>query len=186
MPSLRLSSLALAATLAGCASMKIQTEFDPAGQYGNYRTYAWLQTAPGTDQPPAVRNPTVRARVIGMIDNGLAAKGLKLAPAGTEPDLLLWVMGATQQRVEVSTYGYAYGGGMYAYGPYGSMGTMMPVTEARAYTEGTLILDFVDARSKQLVWRGVASDTLSSPTVPLSVIDEAVTKILAEYPPRPR
>ena len=32
----------------------------------------------------------------------------------------------------------------------------------RYYTEGSVIVDFIDTRTKQLVWRGVATDTIKS------------------------
>jgi hypothetical protein len=54
------------------------------------------------------------------------------------------------------------------------------------YEEGTLVLDFVDADTKGLVWRGVATDALDAHATPEDrgkQIQEAVTKILAKYPP---
>ncbi|WP_261280207.1 DUF4136 domain-containing protein [Serratia quinivorans] len=53
-----------------------------------------------------------------------------------------------------------------------------------SYTEGTLTVDLVDSKKKQLVWRGTASNTLNSDGTPASQtqIQQAVTALFATYP----
>ena len=54
------------------------------------------------------------------------------------------------------------------------------------YEEGSLILDFVDAKSKKLIWRGSAKaqiDNVDTPEKSEKLINEAVKEILKEYPP---
>jgi hypothetical protein len=184
MPSLRLSVLALAAALAGCTSVKIRTEYDPKAPFQNYKTYAWLASAPGPEQAQPIRNPAIRAQVVAIVDRALQKKGLTLVPLEARPDLLVWVIGWSSSRVEVSTYGYAYGGA-YVYGAYGP-GVAVPVADVREYAEGTLILDLIDEKTRNLVWRGTANDTLSSPDpdVIRAAAEEATRKLVAEYPPK--
>ena len=58
-----------------------------------------------------------------------------------------------QDKVDVQSWGYGYGYGPGRYhGTWGGGGGI----ETYNYTEGTLIIDIVDASSKQLVWRGTA------------------------------
>jgi hypothetical protein len=176
------SIAALCATLAGCATAKITTEFDPKIDYGAFKTYAWITAQPGPEQAPAIRNPTVQLLVKEAVDRELAGRGLARAGEG-QADLLVAVHGISQDRIEVSSYGYAYGPR-----PYGVYGYGMPVatgTDVRQYRDGTLILDLVDARTKELAWRGTVSDTVSSPEEVRRVIDAGVKKLLAEYPPKP-
>ena len=52
--------------------------------------------------------------------------------------------------------------------------------DANRYAEGTLILDFVDARRKGLVFRGVAT-SVSGNLMEEMRIREAVAKIVAAY-----
>jgi hypothetical protein len=57
----------------------------------------------------------------------------------------------------------------------------------RQYEEGTLVIDFVDAASRKLVWRGTGSGALESEPTPEETtrgIDRAVAKILEQFPPR--
>jgi hypothetical protein len=46
------------------------------------------------------------------------------------------------------------------------------------YTESTLIIDVIDAKTNQLVWRGYDSDTLNSGK-PEKTLDSAVDHILS-------
>ena len=52
---------------------------------------------------------------------------------------------------------------------------------------GTLIVDLVDAGKKALVWRGTATDTISSDPNARSQekVDDALTKVFATFPPSP-
>ena len=71
-------------------------------------------------------------------------------------------------------YGYSYYGG----GP-GHNGTGTP------YTKGTLVIDILDAKTDELVWRGSAVNRMSDPTYDAKEINKVVEKILEEFPPRP-
>ena len=93
------------------------------------------------------------------------------------------MIGWGQSRVEVTNYGYAYGGA-YVYGPWGPTAVAAPIAEVNQYTDGTLILDFVDAQSKKLFWRGTATDTLTTPEQVPNVVDGAVRRLLEQYPPK--
>jgi hypothetical protein len=74
----------------------------------------------------------------------------------------------------------------------------MPVTpEGRDYFEyrrgvdtyeyevGTLVLDFVDAKKKELVWRGTASGVID-PGKTAEQIDGIIAKLLDNFPPPKR
>ena len=54
------------------------------------------------------------------------------------------------------------------------------------YEEGTLILDIVDPKNKQLIWRGSAQDEVhfkSSPEKDQTQLNEAVRMMLQTFPP---
>ena len=58
----------------------------------------------------------------------------------------------------------------------------MTYTDVRQYTQGTLVLDFVDNRTKKLVFRGVGSGTIGSAEANARKVQEAVTRITAKFP----
>jgi hypothetical protein len=55
------------------------------------------------------------------------------------------------------------------------------------YTDGTVLITMVDAKTHRLVWQGQADDALSlpvnDPSKATRSIDQAVAGILAKYPP---
>jgi len=184
MPSLRLSILVTAAALAGCSTLKVNTEYDTTAPFATYKTYAWLANAPGPEEAPSIRNPVVQQTVVAAVDREMARKGLVLTRLESNPDFLVSVHGWAQSRIDVQSYGYGYGyGGAYAYGPYRAP---MPVgVEVRNYTDGTLLVDFVDAKTRKLVWRGTATDTFTSVDMNAvrKTVDEAARQLLDAYPP---
>jgi hypothetical protein len=187
MPTLRLSAVALAATLAGCSTMKVATEYEASAPFDTYKTWAWLSVSPGQEQAAAIRNPMVRKMVVEAVEREMAKKGLVKTSPDANPDFYVSVIGAARSRIEVTSYGYMYAG-PYAYAPYAGYPVVAaaPVTEMREVADGTLVLDFVDAKSKTLFWRGTASDSVTTVEAVRSTVDEATRKMLENYPPAKR
>jgi hypothetical protein len=50
------------------------------------------------------------------------------------------------------------------------------------YTEGTLIIDFVDSKTHKLVFRGLSQAAVGSTERNAAAVQEAVNKIVATYP----
>jgi hypothetical protein len=55
------------------------------------------------------------------------------------------------------------------------------------YTDGTVIVCLMDAKTRRVIWQGQADGVISlpvgDPAKATRSIDEAVSKILAKYPP---
>jgi len=57
-------------------------------------------------------------------------------------------------------------------------------TNVDHYRVGTLVVDLFDARTKKLVWRGSASDTLSNKSDKnIKDLDKGVQKMFDHFPP---
>lgn len=57
--------------------------------------------------------------------------------------------------------------------------------DVHEYKEGSLVIDLVDAERKALIWQGVGTSTLKKKSNGREErINEAVSKILAAYPPK--
>jgi hypothetical protein len=55
------------------------------------------------------------------------------------------------------------------------------------YQEGTLVLDFIDAKEKTLAWRAIAQKVLEDAPSPERVqkdLDQIAQKLLEKYPPK--
>jgi hypothetical protein len=54
----------------------------------------------------------------------------------------------------------------------------------RIYTEGLLIVDLIDPKTKKLVWRGWTTDPLPPSADIARTAEHAVRSVLAGYPPK--
>jgi hypothetical protein len=189
--TLRALVLALASTVFGCSTMEISYDFDPKANFSGLKTYAWIKKAQKLTGDPRIDGNTILAtRIHDAVDAGLAARGFKKATS--DPDFLVAYHVSLDKRQSVQTlnnyYGYGPGWG-YGYGasyrPGGWAGA--PESYVYEYEEGTLILDIVDAKNKELIWRGSAQDEVhfkSTPEKAQAQINEAVDKMLEKFPPK--
>jgi len=154
-------------------AQKVTVDFDPAAQFGKFKTYSWTT---GTPSP----NPLGEDRIHAAVEQALGAEGFTKA-TGT-PDIMISTHVLTKEEKEVISTGYGYGPGYYRWG--GGMGTS--TASVQTYVKGTLVLDFYDTSTKKLAWRGVASDTVSdNPEKNSKKVTNALTKMMKQYPPPP-
>jgi hypothetical protein len=54
------------------------------------------------------------------------------------------------------------------------------------YEKGTLVIDIVDTKNRELSWQGLGPKTLGNKTgeKKLQVVDDIVRRILANFPPQ--
>ena len=66
-------------------------------------------------------------------------------------------------------------------GWYNSMGSIQQVVE----NEGTLVVDLADPQQKMVIWRGMASETLSDKSSKnIEKVQKMVRKMFEKYPPK--
>ena len=174
--------LALAALLAPAAvlAQKTSYDYDKSANFGSYKTYALKD---GTK----VGQPLIDDRIVAAIEAQLAAKGLKKVDAN--PDVFVVYHTAFDKQKDISTFSSGYGGGYGGYGwRYGGgWGSEMSTTQVRDILVGTLVIDVADAAKGQMVWRGMGVkevDTQAKPEKRDKSINNAVTKIFKNYPPK--
>jgi hypothetical protein len=174
--------------VAGCASVDVDVDFDPAFDFSALRTYDWMPVPDRT----RVNELTVK-NIRYAAERELQAKGL--TRSSEAPDFLIAVHGTKERKVDVEEYGYAYGSGFYG-GPRSGDRRGRPYGDARQfrhaeyrrgvdvfeYQVGTLVMDFVDAKKKELIWRGSATGATDT-RFTREDIQMAVTKILENFPP---
>jgi hypothetical protein len=170
---------ALTCIFSACETVNVTTDYDHAAYFAKYRTYALT--------PPhhsSIMSPTGEAALRDALRAELASRGLtEVAPQKAELDIVRHVF--VQEKVSAqqwSDWGYR-GSWPYSFGSYGMWnGAPVTYTDISVYGEGTLILDFVDARTKKLVFRGVGKAVVGGPESNAGKIREAVAKIVAAYP----
>jgi hypothetical protein len=167
--------------LCGCSTVSVTTDHDPTVNFAKFRTYA---VEPPPNAPPL--SPSSDAALRTTLRQELAARGIVEVAPTARPDLAVVPHAKTQQKYSVEQYsGWGYGpGGWPYYGGYYGVWYGAPYTynTISSYTEGTLILDFVDTSNQKLVFRGIGKGTVGSAESNAEKIREAVQKIAAKLP----
>jgi len=154
-------------------AQKVRVDFDHSGNFSQYRTYSW-------SGPPDLEgfNQLMQQRVIGFVEESLAAKGLKRVPANGQLLINCQVNMREEERFITYTNGFGFG---WDWGGNSAIST----TTADPQLMGTLTLDLVDAHRNRLVFQGTATDSVSSrPAKNTTRLARSVRKILEKYPPK--
>jgi hypothetical protein len=158
---------------AACSGISVHTDYDRNIDFTVYKTYRWL---PQKDRPRKrgiINDPFVQKRIRDAVEEKLASKGMMEAGLGKADLLIAFHMGA-RNKVDVTHYGYRYG----RWGLFRGH-----AVDVHRYKEGTLIVDFIDARTKELVWRGWATSVLHGRENIGDDIDASVSELFERYPP---
>ena len=180
MPSLNhlARSAALASLLLALPvlAQKISTDYNHSTDFSQYHTYSWsrVQTS----------DPLNQDRVKQAVDQDLTAKGWQMVPSGG--NVAITAVGATRNQQEYNSFYNGFGGGGFGWRRgWGGGGFGDTTTTVEQIPIGTLVVDMYDTGSKQLVWRGTASDTLSSkPEKNTQKLDKAINKMFDKFPPK--
>jgi len=179
----RLSLIALAALmLAGCETgPQIRSVSEPGANLASYRTYSFA-AQPGTNRGGNVTPLTTFFQT--AITREMNARGFQQVESGG--DLLVNFNARVTEKADIqSTPGP---GPYYGYGYYGYRGSLYagPEVQTVRYKVGTANVDVVDAKRKVVVWEGIAEQELTDQVMqnPQPAVDNAVTKMFAQFPGR--
>ena len=136
-----LASIA-ALMLTGCAARMVSSHVELGADFANYRTYDWGPAdALPTGDARLDNNEFFRDYIQGAIEKELAARRLILK--STEPDLLIHTHTNVARRLDIDAV---------ARENPGCQGRGC-APSALEYEMGTLMIDVLDGRTKQLIWR---------------------------------
>jgi hypothetical protein len=158
--------------IIGCSPIyNVSYDYDRNVEFRTLRTYGWLPVP----EKATVNNLDLN-RIKKAVDNEMKARGLRIS--SDNPNFFVAGHLVKKDKVNVTNWGYGFS----PYGRYWGRGGF----SVYQYEEGTLIIDLVDANSKNLVWRGVAKADVEVATTPEKrdkLINGAVQKILNNFPP---
>ncbi|MEA1785793.1 DUF4136 domain-containing protein [Arenibacter sp. GZD96] len=182
--------------LTSCgSSVRVLADYDKEANFNNFKTYAFFKT--GIDK--AQISDLDKKRILSAIESEMEARGFIKS---NDPDILVSIFTKERERVDVyNNYwgggfygpgffgGGFYGRGLYGFGynpwlwggPFGYGGNAVSTS-----TEGSLYIDLIDARRKELVWQGRGVGTLNNikkVEKKEERIKEFVSEILQAYPP---
>jgi hypothetical protein len=161
--------------LAGSAlAGDVTVDYDKTANFGAVKTFSLKLATPWG-------NPIGEKRMTDEMTQALVAKGWATAPEG-EADAQVVLHGASKTKHSLNTFYSGMGG--YGWRGWGGGGFGTASTSVSDYTEGTLVVDIYEAKSKQLLWRGVAQGELKdTPEKREKQLAKVTDKLFKDFPP---
>lgn len=151
----------------------VKTDYSHSVDFGHYKTYSWIKVS--------VQDPLWEDRITRAVDSQLSAKGWTRVPDGG--DAAVAAYGSTRSQKTLQTWYEGFGGGW----RWRGFGDGLATTTVENTPVGTLMVDIFDGATQKLIWRGVASDTLSGkPEKDEKKMDKAVAEMFKNFPPQPK
>jgi hypothetical protein len=158
---------------------KTVVDFDPRVDFLEFKTFAFLG---GVENLLMFEvNPgLVTDRVHRAVNRELTKKGLREVQLGQNPDLVIRFWGNPSTQVNVATMGN--------WGPYSPhIGSSWAWTyndvSASSAKAGSLIIDLINPRSKELAWRMYLIHRITTPDKEWKKADDEIAKGFESYPP---
>jgi hypothetical protein len=189
---------ALATAITGCSSgIKVSTSAAPEANLTALRTFYVLA-------PPARRADAAALSVNDpMLDNSITNRALRtdltqaFAGRGYTPasrqaaDFLVAYYAGTKEKFDTTYYGptwdpawrYTYWGRRYSAWPWYAGTDPWGGVSVNAYTQGRVIVDVIEPKTQQLIWRGQGvANASDDPTTYTNELRRSVNAILAKFP----
>ena len=161
----------------------INADFSPAFSLSQYRTFALVMP------PSKMGEQLVDQRVRNAVRAQLDAKGLTASDRQNADVFAGYgVVDKTHTEVYTSQDGWGWGGWGWRNYRWGVPWPMTTQRQIETYTEGTVIVNLIDARTRQVVWHGEVADVVnlpvSDPARATRQINDAVAKLFEKFPPQ--
>jgi hypothetical protein len=174
MKAIKIFSVFMILILSSCSSVRVNSDYDKNVDFSQFKTYAFQKS--GVDKVEI--SDLDKRRILRAIDAEMTKKGYIKSET---PDLLVNIFTKEREQIDVNQYNTSWGYGFgWGWNPYLWGGQ----TFVSSSTEGTLFIDLIDAKKKELVWQGEGDGYLTKVRSEKEArINEFVLNILAQFPP---
>jgi hypothetical protein len=174
--------------LAGCASrVEVRTMAAPEVSFAGLQTFRVLsgparrdgRVVSGADDP-MINNSIANRLIRESIVTAFHSRGYALDE--TRPDIAVAFYASTREKLDITAWDYGYPPypGYPGYPRWRYPRTWQTVTE---YTEGTVIVDVINPRTRELMWRGEGKAALSDDLDrQVKELARAAEAIIAKFP----
>jgi hypothetical protein len=181
--TLRLVYTSMALATIGCGpSIEVRTMAAPDRGLAGLHTFQMLPSptrrdgrpATGSDDP-MISNSIANRAIREHIERAFLSRGYLIAERN--PDFAIAFYATARERLDVTLWDYGYP--FYPAWPrYGR-----PVQTVTEYTEGSVIIDGIDARTRELLWRGEGKARLSTDmSKNVELLAKAAEAIIDKFP----
>jgi hypothetical protein len=156
------ASLFLSLLSAVSEAQTIRVQWDRKVDFSGYQSFAWIEGTAAVD-------PEVNQAITEAIENELSVRGI--LPDEDEPDLHVVYYASAREEFEVQ-------------GGYRRDWEESGALKVDSHLAGSLVVDLVDASENRVVWRAVATATVSgSRKKARARIPSILQKMFADFPP---
>jgi hypothetical protein len=176
-------SLAFTLVLAACATVRVTTLAAPDANFGSLHTFTVLNVPLRRGAAAAIPNDP-------MLDNSINNRVLRQHLAGAfssrgytvdaaNPDFTVAYYASLHGKLDVNAWDYGYPG------RWGGWRERPGFVSVEPYVEGTVIVDVVDAKTHELVWRGRGvSDVSDDAEMYSQSLNRTIKEIVKKFPGR--
>jgi Domain of unknown function (DUF4136) len=183
--NLVLASALLLGSAAVALAGDVRTDYNHSTNFTQYHTYCWGNVK--------TTDPFFVNRLQQAVNSQLKAKGWKLAPSGGAVTIFATDNIHNQQEVQTMYDGLGVGwGGGWGWGGWGWGGGWAAPAFGQSTTTtsdqpvANLVVDIFEAGSKNLLWRGLATEDLSTHADKnTKSLDGDIKKMFRDFPPKP-
>jgi NADPH:quinone reductase-like Zn-dependent oxidoreductase len=147
-------------------AQQVSVNYNHNANFSQYHTYAW-----GSNNKNAIQNSILAQVAQQDIEAAMSQKGLQKVEESQNPDLILTASGGEHESTSYNAWGMR--------GIGGGMGGISP----QQNYETTMVVSLYDLKQKELVWRGIAENTLSNNgNKNQKNVEKAVEKMFKQWP----
>jgi hypothetical protein len=179
-----LMAIILIGSSAAAFAGNVRTDYDHSANFSQYNTYSWGKVT--------TSNPFYVTRIQQAVDKQLQAKGWQLTPSGGAVTVFATDQIHSQQEIQTMYDGLGGGWGLgWGWGAWGwsggwagpELGTSTTTTTDQQVSN--LVIDLFEGSSKKLLWRGLATEDLSSnASKNTKTVDSDIDHMFKSFPPK--
>ena len=159
-------AMVLGLLAVSAAAQSVQSDFDRSFRFSELKSFSFAVQKRGATDPLA--GDTLNdGRIRNGLESQLTANGFRME--SEKPDFVIAYYVTTKNKLNVQDFGY---------GPPRWFGSRD--IRVNQYSEGTLMVDFIDVKSNQVIWRGRAVGTLEMKGVDKK-ISKSVEKLVKQF-----
>ena len=147
-------------------AQQVSVNYNHGVSFAQFHTYAW-----GGNNQNQIRNSILAQVAQQDIENAMSAKGFQKVQESQNPDLILTASGGEREQTSWNAWGMR--------GIGGGMGGISP----QQNVEATMVVSLYNPKTQELVWRGIAQNTLNNNgNKNQEMVEKAVQKMFKQWP----
>jgi hypothetical protein len=162
----------------------VRTDYDHSANFSQYNSYSWGKVK--------TSNPFYVTRIQQAVNQQLQAKGWQLMPSGGAVTVFATDQVHNQQELQTMYDGWGGGwGGGWGWGGWGwgggwaDPGITTATTTTTNQPVSNLVVDLFEGSSKKLLWRGLATEDLSTNSSKnTKMLDGDINNMFKNFPPK--